>query len=133
LGYDPKKYYPPVKMIIMGFKTHTEGAGATCKKYGVYEIEVTQGTSVWRIFRRYQQCYDLDAKLKENKLVPKDDKTLPPKTMGKRDNTEQAVRERALGLELYFAKVLNLQNVRNSPYFYNFVGPFQIGDKTISK
>jgi len=129
LGFDPKRKYPVVTMQIVAFKTVTEGAGVACKKYGVYEIQCIQGNSVWTIFRRYQQCFDLDKKLKDHKFLDKHDKTLPPKNLGKRDNGEIAVRERASGLENWFRTALSQEKVRNCPYFYNFVGPFQLGDK----
>src|SRR5690348_5946570 len=60
----------------------SEGSGVQCKKYGVYTIQCVQGQYLWTIFRRYQQFWDLDKKLKDHKFLKKNDKSLPPKTGG---------------------------------------------------
>jgi hypothetical protein len=90
--------------------------------YAVYKIEVTLDAQEWKIFRRYNQFYELDMKLRE--LFPKEKiPRVPPKHFLRSATSPELVEERKELLQKYVDELVSNTRISASSAFYQWFSP----------
>jgi hypothetical protein len=65
------------------------------KKYVMmYRMKVTKNGVSWTIFRRFNQFFELDKKLRRHGLWPRDNKLMPPKDAKRSRDDNELIQER---------------------------------------
>jgi hypothetical protein len=99
------------------------------KKVKMYKVNVSKGGITWTIYRRYDQFFEFDKKLKSKKLLPSDDAYLPSKKMFlNSEEKNQLAIERFGQLNKYLEHIFNFKTIQESDVLWMFIEPTQIGD-----
>ena len=114
---------------IKGVKKQNEVMGSDRRYVMMYIIEVVKSGRKWTIFRRYNQFFDLDAKLKKKKLLSKSTDLLPPKDAKTKKSDYELLEMRKKKLQEYLIYLTESVYIGGSGVFFTFIEPVQLGDE----